>query len=150
MYVPWTLASHAGQLVRHSRRRAFAGIIIGSVRKFVQMWTTNDLAKEADSLANRNFNQGKAAFESTGCIKCHKIGDAGVNLGPDLTKVSERFKGGKLLQQMLEPSSEVNKQYQTWVAAMNDGRVIAGMLVEQTDDQVTLLPNPLKPRRRSL
>ncbi len=85
---------------------------LAPVRKFVQMWTTNDLAKDADSLANRNFNQGKAAFESAGCIKCHKIGDAGVNLGPDLTKVSERFKGGKLLQQMLEPSSEVNKQYQ--------------------------------------
>lgn len=121
---------------------------LAPVRKFVQMWTTNDLAKEADSLANRNFNQGKAVFESAGCIKCHKIGDAGVNLGPDLTKVSERFKGAKLLQQMLEPSSEVNKQYQTWVAAMNDGRVIAGMLLEQTDDHITLLPNPLKPETK--
>jgi putative heme-binding domain-containing protein len=69
-------------------------------------------------------------------------------LGPDLTKIAERFKGQKLLQQMLEPSTEINKQYQTWVAAMNDGRVISGMMLEQNDASITLLPNPLKPETK--
>ena len=69
-------------------------------------------------------------------------------MGPDLTKVSERFKGQKLLQQILEPSTEINKQYQTWVAALHDGRVIAGLLLEQSDTAVTLLPNPLKQESR--
>jgi putative heme-binding domain-containing protein len=76
------------------------------------------------------------------------MNDIGTALGPDLTKVSERFKGQKLLQQILEPSTEINKQYQTWVAALHDGRVIAGLLLEQSDTAVTLLPNPLKQESR--
>ncbi len=118
------------------------------VRKFVQMWSTAELANDADSLAHRNFEQGRKTFEVAGCSKCHKIKDLGTALGPELTKVSERFKGQKLMQQILEPSSEVNKQYQTWVAALNDGRVIAGLMVEQSDSAITLLPNPLKPETK--
>jgi putative heme-binding domain-containing protein len=76
------------------------------------------------------------------------MNDIGTALGPDLTKVSERLKGQKLLQQILEPSTEINKQYQTWVAALHDGRVIAGLLLEQSDTAVTLLPNPLKQESR--
>lgn len=115
------------------------------VRKFVQIWTTKDLASDADSLANRNFENGRKTFELAGCSKCHKINDRGVAPGPDLTKVAERFKSQKLLQQILEPSTEINKQYQTWVAALNDGRVIAGLLLDQSASSITLLPNPLKP-----
>lgn len=120
----------------------------GPLRKFVQMWSTAELAADADTLASRSFGQGRKVFEIAGCNKCHKINDVGSVLGPDLTKVAERFKGRKLLQQILEPSTEINKQYQTWVAALNDGRVIAGLMLEQSDAHITLLPNPLKPETK--
>jgi putative heme-binding domain-containing protein len=123
-------------------------IATASVRKFVQLWSVAELAADADSLASRSFEQGQKTFETAGCSKCHKMNDIGTALGPDLTKVSERFKGQKLLQQILEPSTEINKQYQTWVAALHDGRVIAGLLLEQSDTAVTLLPNPLKQESR--
>ncbi|HQZ69645.1 MAG TPA: heme-binding protein, partial [Planctomycetaceae bacterium] len=74
--------------------------------------------------------------------------DKGTTLGPDLTKVAERFKDQKLLQQILDPSTEINKQYQTWVAVLNDGRIISGLIVEQNDASITLLPNPLNPEQR--
>jgi len=118
------------------------------VRRFVQMWTTADLAADADALMHRSFEQGRSTFEMAGCIKCHKLRDTGTALGPDLTKVAERFRGQKLLQQILAPSTEINKQYQTWVAALNDGRVIAGLMVDQSDTAITLLPNPLKPETK--
>jgi putative heme-binding domain-containing protein len=118
------------------------------VRKFVKMWTMADLAADADTLAGRNYEQGRKVFEIAGCSKCHKLNEVGTVLGPDLSKIADRFKGQKLLQQMLEPSTEINKQYQTWVAALNDGRVISGMLLEQNDTSITLLPNPLKPETK--
>jgi putative heme-binding domain-containing protein len=118
------------------------------VRKFVQMWSVAELAADADTLSGRSFDQGQKTFESAGCSKCHKMNELGTALGPDLTKVSERFKGQKLLQQILEPSTEINKQYQTWVAALHDGRVIAGLMLEQSDSAITLLPNPLKPESK--
>lgn len=115
------------------------------MRKFVRMWTTAELADDADKLARRNFEQGKSAFDAAGCIKCHRIRDTGVALGPELTKVSERFTGHKLLQQMLEPSTEINKQYQTWSAVMTDGRILTGLKTAEDAESLTLLPNPLKP-----
>ncbi len=118
------------------------------VRSFVRMWTTKDLADAADNLQGRSFERGRQVFESAGCIKCHKLNNAGSTLGPDLTKVSERFKGQKLLQQVLEPSSEINKQYQTWVAVLEDGRALSGLKLEEDDSRITLLPNPLKPENK--
>lgn len=118
------------------------------VRKFTKMWTTAELAPASDTLAHRNFAQGRSVFTEAGCIKCHKIRDTGTALGPDLTKVSDRFKGHKLLQQILDPSTEINKQYQTWVAVLSDGRIIAGLMVEQNESSITLLPNPLRPDTR--
>jgi putative heme-binding domain-containing protein len=118
------------------------------IRSFVRTWTTGDLGDAADGLRGRSIEQGKQVFESAGCIKCHRMKDAGSVVGPELTRISERFRGKKLLQQILEPSVEVNKQYQTWVAVLNDGRLISGLKQEQTDAHVTLLPNPLKPETK--
>jgi putative heme-binding domain-containing protein len=115
------------------------------VRKFVRMWTVEDLGDAADALSQRSFASGRAAFESAGCIKCHRIANEGVTLGPELTKVSERFSGRKLLQQILEPSTEINKQYQSWSAVLTDGRVVTGLMTAQDASSMTLLPNPLKP-----
>ncbi|MGV2336389.1 MAG UNVERIFIED_CONTAM: hypothetical protein LVR18_20525 [Planctomycetaceae bacterium] len=76
------------------------------------------------------------------------MGSSADGPGPELTKVSERFRGRRLLQQILEPSAEIHQQYQTWVAVLGDGRALSGLKVEETGDSVTLLPNPLKPTER--
>ena len=114
-------------------------------RQFVRMWKTSDLAADTARSDGRSRERGREMFQLAGCIKCHLVAGQGTNLGPDLTKVSERFKGQKLLQQILEPSSEINKQYQTYVIATSDGSVITGLIVEQDGDAVHVLPNPLKP-----
>jgi putative heme-binding domain-containing protein len=76
------------------------------------------------------------------------MGDSVGGPGPELTKVSERYRGRRLLQQILEPSAEVHPQYQTWVAVLTDGRALSGLKVEETGEAVTLLPNPLRPEQR--
>jgi len=118
------------------------------VRSFVRTWTTADLAEDVERLSGRSFAQGRAVFDSAGCSKCHKVGASADGPGPELTKVSERFRGRRLLQQILEPSAEIHQQYQTWVAVLGDGRALSGLKVEESGDSVTLLPNPLKPMER--
>lgn len=118
------------------------------VRSFVRMWSTAELAQAADTLQGRSAEQGQAVFASAGCIKCHRLGEVGSVLGPDLTKIAERYRGSRLLQQILEPSHEINKQYQTWVAVLQDGRAVSGLKLEESAESVTLLPNPLKPETK--
>ncbi|MEY2725591.1 MAG: hypothetical protein RLZZ458_1458 [Planctomycetota bacterium] len=114
------------------------------VRSFVRTWQTGDLAAESEHLAGRSYVQGRTVFESAGCGKCHRMGEGAAVPGPELTKVSERYRGRRLLQQILEPSAEVHPQYQTWVAVLTDGRALSGLKVEEGGESVTLLPNPLR------
>ena len=117
-------------------------------RKFVKRWQASDFAGDADKLRNHDRTNGERVFTLAGCIKCHKVGDKGTKLGPELTDISKRFKGTKLLQQILEPSLEINKDFQTWVAILNDGKVATGLLTERTENQIKLLPNPLQPTEK--
>ena len=114
-------------------------------RRFVRQWTLDDLADAADTLAGRSFQSGKAVFSQAGCIKCHRMKDEGSPLGPDLTRIGDRFRGTRLLQHILEPSLEINKQHQAWVAVTTQGRSVSGLMTGQTESAITLLPNPLKP-----
>ena len=114
-------------------------------RKFVRQWVLDDLADAADTLHGRSFETGKAVFSQAGCIKCHRMKDEGSALGPDLTRIGDRFRGTRLLQHILEPSLEINKQHQAWVAVTTQGTTVSGLMTDQTESAIKLLPNPLKP-----
>jgi len=114
-------------------------------RKFVKMWMTMDLADDIGDLSTRSPKRGEALFETGGCYKCHVVAGKGTKLGPDLTDVSKRFIGAKLLDQILNPSAEINKDFQTHVFLTAEGTTVTGMIIKEDDDQVHVMPNPLKP-----
>ena len=89
--------------------------------------------------------RGMVAFVKARCNQCHVVAGHGIPLGPDLTKISERFKGKKLLQQMLAPSTEINKKFQTWQFLMDDGRVHSGVISEEDDADYHVIKNLLVP-----
>jgi putative heme-binding domain-containing protein len=97
------------------------------------------------------------------CKSCHKAGDAGESIGPDLTKVGSKYDKAALLDQVLEPSKTIEPQFVAYALEAKDGRVINGLLVERTDRAVVLkdaqgktvrVPSPeverLVPQSRSL
>ncbi len=116
-------------------------------REFVQEWKVEDLAADAAQLQGRSHARGLEMFRVASCNKCHRINCQGEKLGPDLTDISKRFTGAKLLQQILEPSSEINKQYQTHVVVTKSGKIFTGLLAKEDDETLHLLPNPLLPEQ---
>ena len=115
----------------------------------VKKWTFKELATDADLTSQRtapaNIQRGMAAFYKASCIKCHPVGGKGANTGPDLSKVSTKYKGRKLLQQIIDPSSEVNKDFLTWRIVTNDGKVLSGLIVAEDAKTVSLVPKPDEP-----
>ena len=89
--------------------------------------------------------KGMEAFVKASCNQCHAVAGHGINLGPDLTKVSERYKGKKLLQQILEPSTEINKKYQTHQFVMDNGKTLTGVIVEESKAEFKVVTNLLNP-----
>jgi len=117
----------------------------GPSRKFVKMWTLADLEGDAKNLSNRNFARGKEMFTAAGCIKCHTIAGEGSKLGPDLSKVAEKYKGEKLLRQIVDPSSEINDQFRAQIFQTNDGDIITGLVVKEDAAAVHVVTNLLLP-----
>ena len=114
-------------------------------RRFIKKWQHHNFGSAPDRLAGRSIERGKLFFEQATCSRCHTIDGKGAKNGPNLTEVTKRFRGAKLLQQIVKPSAEINKEFQTQMILVDDGRLLTGLVVEETDDQIHLLPNLLKP-----
>ena len=56
------------------------------------------------------------------CKSCHKAGDVGENVGPDLSEDRRQVRQAALLDQILEPSKTIEPQYVTYLLETKDGR----------------------------
>jgi uncharacterized repeat protein (TIGR03806 family) len=93
------------------------------------------LALRGDRERGRLIFSGHAAAQ---CKNCHKAGEVGETVGPDLTKVGTKHNKLALLDQILEPSKTIEPQYTTYLLETKDGRVLSGLAVERTKEQVVL------------
>jgi putative heme-binding domain-containing protein len=76
--------------------------------------------------------------EKSQCLKCHRIGDQGERIGPELTGVGGRFSRIFLVESILEPSRTIAPSFETVAVALEDGRVVAGVRAAETDRTLTL------------
>jgi putative membrane-bound dehydrogenase-like protein len=81
--------------------------------------------------------RGRALFREH-CATCHKLFGEGNAVGPDLTHANRRDREF-LLVSLVDPGGVVRKEYQSAVVQTRDGRVLTGLVAEQTPVQITLL-----------
>ncbi|MEM7013922.1 MAG: c-type cytochrome, partial [Verrucomicrobiota bacterium] len=72
------------------------------------------------------------------CFACHKLGDTGVKVGPDLAGIGARLNREQLLESMLEPSKTIAPEFQVWIAQTKSGETISGFVAERGDAEATL------------
>jgi putative membrane-bound dehydrogenase-like protein len=81
-----------------------------------------------------NASRGKDVFENiskSSCLQCHRLGDKGGQIGPDLAGIGSRFSRIHLIESILEPSRTIAPSYATIVVVLNDGRVLTGVRVAE-------------------
>jgi len=71
---------------------------------------------------------GALVFQKANCEKCHRYGDRGEMMGPDLTTLANRFTRKEILQSILYPSHTISSQYVSQNVLLNDGRQILGIV----------------------
>jgi putative heme-binding domain-containing protein len=84
--------------------------------------------------------RGEAVFftKELKCAECHKIGDKGVALGPDLSAIAKTRSKSEILESILEPSRRIDPQFTSYLVKTIDGRTVTGLLVKRDDKQVIL------------
>ena len=117
----------------------------GPPRKVVQEWKTADLQPLLDQVSKgRSFSRGREIYIEAQCAACHRYGDQGGMIGPDLTAVATRFKRQDILESSTEPSKVLSEQYMNTVLETVAGQVHIGRIVEETPEKVVLRKNPLE------
>lgn len=115
-------------------------------RKLVKEWKTEDLQSLLEKVGKgRNFARGKEVFYQAQCSACHRFGDRGGAIGPDLTAVATRFKRQDLLESAIEPSKVLSEQYMNTALLTKDGESVIGRIADETGDKIVIRPNPLAP-----
>jgi putative heme-binding domain-containing protein len=88
-----------------------------------------------------NPEKGRKLFfdvEKSLCLKCHRLGDQGERIGPELTGVGGRFSRIYLVESILEPSRTIAPSFGTLVVTLKDGKVLTGVKVAETETTLTL------------
>lgn len=91
-------------------------------------------------LKTADLSKGRLVF-SKNCASCHRLYDDGGNIGPALTG-SQRHNLDYVLENIIDPSAVVAREYQMTKVETLSGRTITGIIKQETDKALTIqLPN---------
>jgi putative heme-binding domain-containing protein len=79
---------------------------------------------------------GQEVFKRV-CGQCHKLYGEGQDVGPDIT-LNGRSSFEQLLSNVFDPSLVIGAAYQTRTVVTADGRVLSGLLAEESDERMVL------------
>jgi putative heme-binding domain-containing protein len=107
-------------------------------------WKFSDLEPMlVDLKPGRSFGNGKQMFKVASCVACHKFDGQGNSFAPDLTQLDPKWTHADLVKNIVEPSFQINEKFQTWIFAMNDGKTVTGLILEEKPDSYKVIENPL-------
>ena len=108
-------------------------------------WKFDDLnGAVAEMMHDRSFETAKNLFKVANCVACHKMNGEGFEVGPDLTKIDPKKNSREhILQSLIEPSKEIAEKYQSNTFILDSGKIVTGMVVEESATQVRVLIDPL-------
>src|SRR5262249_35594961 len=87
-------------------------------------------------LKRADVSRGRAVFQKN-CASCHTLFDEGGKVGPELTG-SQRANLDYVLENVIDPSAVVPKEYQVSIVTTKDGRTINGIIKREDRRTVTL------------
>jgi len=112
-------------------------------------WTLDELSEVAiNGMKGRSFENGRRLFGAAACFACHRFGNEGGMTGPDLTMAGGRYSPRDLLDQIINPSKEINEQFVPSVLTKNNGDTVVGVVVNLQGDFVAINEDPSDPNQR--
>jgi len=104
-------------------------------------WTFDELLAFLGSGEGRRGNavRGRDVFTKAKCVDCHRYGNLGEGIGPDLTTVSHRFHRKQLLESVLYPSQVISDQYASKTVVTTDGKTYTGIVGSAGENAIVIL-----------
>lgn len=114
-------------------------------RPVVQEWTLSELEPHLAAVASkRSFKSARQALLAANCLKCHRIGSTGAQVGPDLTTVGNRFDSRAILESIITPSKIMDEKYLYTVYVLTNGKIVTGRPVGVSKTTITVETDPIR------
>ncbi len=124
----------------------------GSANLMAQMAAlkTDDspIAKYASALEGGDSGNGYGLFfwnSKAQCARCHKLDGNGGEVGPDLSNIGKTLTREQLLEALVDPGARLAPGFGNVVLNLKDGQEVFGMLMKETDEELTLKTNNAEP-----
>ena len=86
-----------------------------------------------DEAHKANPKNGAIVYRKAQCAKCHRYGESGEGIGPDLTTVSRRLQVKEILESVVYPSHAISDRYNTKVVHTTQGKSYTGVVLRDPD-----------------
>ncbi len=112
---------------------------------FIKQWTWEELESELPRTGHdRSWEQGRVALSKASCMKCHRVGEQGSSVGPDLTHVGHRFDETALLESIVLPSKVIDEKHRLSTYVLDSGTVITGRPIGVSATVITIQADSLR------
>jgi putative heme-binding domain-containing protein len=84
--------------------------------------------------------KGSEIFRSaqSACVRCHKLGDGGGNLGPDLSAIGRAMTPEAVVESVLWPKRQIKEGFALTTVYDNDGRQFQGYKIRESQTELVL------------
>ncbi|KAA5546197.1 c-type cytochrome [Roseiconus nitratireducens] len=94
----------------------------------------DEMAKlTGDAEAGMQLFRGKAT-----CANCHIVDQFGKDVGPNLSEIGDKLSREAMLTAILAPSAGISHNYENYVVLTEEGQVVTGLKVSETEDEIVI------------
>lgn len=102
------------------------------------------VTQHRETLAGGDAEAGREVFfykAAVSCLRCHKVGSDGGEVGPNLSDIAMKQKRDYLLEAIVDPNKTVAQGFETVILGLTSGKTTAGIIKSEDATTITLI-NP--------
>lgn len=101
----------------------------------------NDITPWKPALVGGNVEAGQVVFVErveVSCVRCHKVGGEGGEVGPELAGLVDKKGREYVLQSILYPNAGIAAGFENLLVTLKNGTAYAGVIKSETADELVL------------
>ncbi|GAB3796082.1 hypothetical protein GCM10028819_13100 [Spirosoma humi] len=99
--------------------------------------TSSDPLIAQIAMLSGDEKSGRTVFKAN-CATCHRHGQQGNDVGPELTNIHQKFDKSGLLDAIVHPSASIAFGYEPWLITTRKGQTFYGFLVSDGEQSVVV------------
>ncbi|MBW3543549.1 MAG: c-type cytochrome, partial [Planctomycetes bacterium] len=129
------LLKHRDPVIRQAAHKLLAAEVPEERRQVIDAYQAA-LFGEQRLYVKADAERGRAVFEKN-CVTCHRVGELGVNVAPDIADSRTR-QPEQLLVDILDPNRAIDSNYFSYTVVTTEGLTHTGIVATETATSVTL------------